>query len=258
MTETEWVGCTDPRPMLRSLIQRWRAQERQRRAVNFERLRLFACACCRRVWDLLDDDHHKAVDMIEDYARAPTPAGLRTARTVRWAAGNRAGAEYDRLSRTSPRDRRACLSAWARNVAASAVWQAASKKPTTAANCYAEAAQAVDSVRRAQGLTAGGPDPGRVGYALPPGEELAAQAALLRDIVGNPFRQVSLDPCWLTSPVQGVARGIYEEWTCDSLPVLADALEEAGCTDREVLEHCRAPGPHVRGCWVIDLVLGRA
>src|SRR5438445_6782936 len=109
MTEAEWLACNDPRPMLRSLVLRWNAQKRQGRAVNFERLRLFACACCRRVWHLLDSDHHKAIDMIEAYSRTPTPDGLRLARKVRWAAGNRASSEHGRESRASPRDRRACL-----------------------------------------------------------------------------------------------------------------------------------------------------
>jgi hypothetical protein len=243
--------------MLRSLIQRWLGHERQGRAVNFERLRLFACACCRRIWDLLDGDHRKAVEMIEDYARTRTPNGLRAARRVRWAAGNRASSEYSRVSGASPREHRACLSAWARNVAASAVWQAADKRATTAANCHAEVAQAVDSIRRAQGLAAGGPDPGWEGYELPLGDELAAQAALLRDIVGNPFRQVLLDPTWRTPTVEALARGIEEDQAFDRLPVLADALEEAGCDNADILAHCRGPGPHIRGCFVVDWATGR-
>jgi hypothetical protein len=90
--------------------------------------------------------------------------------------------------------------------------------------------------------------------------ELAAQHDLLRDIFGNPFRCVSADPVWLAwngGTVVKLAQGIYEERAFDRLPILADALEGAGSTDQGILDHCRDPGPHVRGCWVIDLLLGK-
>jgi hypothetical protein len=89
-----------------------------------------------------------------------------------------------------------------------------------------------------------------------PGAERVAQAGLLRDILGNPFRPVKLDPAWLTSDVVTLARGIYEDRAFDRMPILADALQDAGCDNEDVLNHCRGPGPHVRGCWVVDLVLG--
>lgn len=143
MNEAEWLSSTDPTAMLRSLTARYAAQKRRGETPNFERLRLFACACCRRVWDLLDDDHRRSVEMIEEYARTPAASGLRAARRVPWAAGNQASIDYDRLSRAVPCDRHACLVAWARNVASSAVWQAAEKNPAKAANCHREVAQAV-------------------------------------------------------------------------------------------------------------------
>src|SRR5262249_12918800 len=152
-------SSTDPAAMLRPLIARYSVAKRRGETPDCERLRLFACACCRRVWDLLDDDHRRSVEMIEEYVRAPTPNGLRAARRVRWAAGNDASTDYDRLSRAVPRDRRACLMAWARNVASSAVWQAANKNPAKAANCHREVAQAVHSIRLAEGAPANGPDP---------------------------------------------------------------------------------------------------
>ena len=62
---------------------------------------------------------------------------------------------------------------------------------------------------------------------------------------------------WLASLVLGLAQAIYDERAFDRLPILADALEDAGCTDAAILEHCRGPGPHVRGCWVVDLLLGK-
>ena len=87
-----------------------------------------------------------------------------------------------------------------------------------------------------------------------------SQAMLLRDIFGNPFWSVSLDPflrVWEEATLPTLARTIYEDRAFDRLPILADALEEAGCTDAELIAHCRGPGPHVRGCWVVDLLLGQ-
>jgi hypothetical protein len=81
---------------------------------------------------------------------------------------------------------------------------------------------------------------------------------IVRDLFGNPFHPVSADPSWLTSTVVTLAESIYEERAFDRLPILADALEVAGCDDADVLAHCRGDGPHVRGCWVVDLVLGKS
>jgi hypothetical protein len=83
------------------------------------------------------------------------------------------------------------------------------------------------------------------------------QAILLRDVFGNPFRPVTIDPSWLAwnnSTIPNLAQGIYEERAFDRLPILADALEEAGCNDADILAHCRSGGDHVRGCWAVDLV----
>src|SRR5262249_8474012 len=85
--------------------------------------------------------------------------------------------------------------------------------------------------------------------------------ALFRDIFGNPFRDVRVHPAWRRADgrdLQWVARGVYEERRFADLPILADALEDAGCADADVLAHCRSPGPHVRGCWVVDLLLGKS
>jgi hypothetical protein len=84
----------------------------------------------------------------------------------------------------------------------------------------------------------------------------AGMARMLKDIVGNPFRPVALHDRWRTSDVVGLARGIYDDRAFDRLPILADALIDAGCDETAILDHCREPGPHYRGCWVVDLVLG--
>jgi hypothetical protein len=87
--------------------------------------------------------------------------------------------------------------------------------------------------------------------------EPPAQAELLRDLF-NPFRRVTLSPSWLSwgdGTIPKLCGRIYHEWEFTALPVLADALEEAGCTDTTVLSHCRGERAHARGCWVLDLVL---
>ena len=89
-----------------------------------------------------------------------------------------------------------------------------------------------------------------------PDKEFKAQADLLRDIFGNPFRPVTLDPRWLTSSVLDLSRTIYDERVFERMPILADALMDAGCDSDELIDHCRGPGPHVRGCWVVDLLTG--
>ncbi len=85
----------------------------------------------------------------------------------------------------------------------------------------------------------------------------AGVARLIADIVGDPFRTVSVEPSWLASTVVQFAAGVYADRAFDRLPILADALEEAGCDNADMLSHCRGPGPHVRGCWVVDLLLGK-
>ena len=83
------------------------------------------------------------------------------------------------------------------------------------------------------------------------------QGDYLRDIFGNPFRPVIADLAWLTPTARSIADAIYRDRAFDRLPILADALEEAGCNNADVLLHCREPGEHIRGCWVVDLVLGK-
>lgn len=89
-------------------------------------------------------------------------------------------------------------------------------------------------------------------------DEAANQAALLRCILGNPYRPVVLDPAWRTSTVVQLAQGIYDDRDFSAMPILADALQDAGCDNADVLNHCRDTGPHARGCWVVDLILGKA
>jgi hypothetical protein len=119
---------------------------------------------------------------------------------------------------------------------------------------------------------------GRASHTPAPDSPLATvwqlYASILRDLVYNPYRDVRgrplksprrlrrppevLKPGWRTADVIGLARGIYDDRALDRLPILADALQDAGCDNADVLDHCRSDGPHVRGCWVVDLVLGKS
>jgi hypothetical protein len=88
------------------------------------------------------------------------------------------------------------------------------------------------------------------------------RASVLRDVFGNPFRPPRpVDPAWLTfngGAARSLAQSVHDSGRLDRLPLLADALEDAGCADADLLGHLRSPGPHVRGCWAVDLVLGKS
>ena len=88
-------------------------------------------------------------------------------------------------------------------------------------------------------------------------EDLARFADLLRCLFGNPFRRAAVEHAWQTRTVVTLAKQMYDKKTFDAMPILADALQDAGCTNEEMLSHCRGAGPHVRGCWVVDLLLGK-
>ena len=89
------------------------------------------------------------------------------------------------------------------------------------------------------------------------GAERKTQSHLLRCVIGNPFRPVTFFPEWRTSTVLALTAQMYAERDFGALPILADALQDAGCDSADILNHCRNSGPHVRGCWVVDLVLGK-
>jgi hypothetical protein len=82
------------------------------------------------------------------------------------------------------------------------------------------------------------------------------QGKIIRDVIGNPFRPITFSPSWRTDTAVSLARMMYESRDFSAMPILADALQDTGCDSAEILDHCRGPGPHVRGCWVVDLLLG--
>jgi hypothetical protein len=225
MTEADWLACTDSGPMLQHLG----------RAASDRKLHLFACACCRRTWRLLRDPRSRtAVEVAEAFAD-----GLAGEEGLRDAA-------FEAEDAGSPGN-----PGWA-----GAYYVA----------CDTFDAETVAYYSRA-GLSPPVWEPG-INAVRPDEPELVAEARsqceLLRDIFGNPFRPVTLSPAWQTPQVVALAQAAYDErdlpaGTLDTtrLAVLADALEEGGCTDQTILDHLRGPGPHVRGCWVVDLLLGR-
>jgi len=79
----------------------------------------------------------------------------------------------------------------------------------------------------------------------------------MRCVYGNPLRPITINLSWLTSTVVALAQAIYDDRAFDRMPILADALEDAGCTNQDILAHCRSGGEHVRGCWVVDLLLAK-
>jgi hypothetical protein len=212
MTEEEWLAVSRPVKLLGSIRDRW----------TDRKLRLFACACFRRVWDLLPDPANRdLVAAVED-----RPDGTR-ADPVLWAA----------IEASSRRERE-----WTDDPGYLAVKYLGRSyyKVRPLESAVAAAVMVGQRVREAGDAAA----------------EWAAQAGLVRDLFGNPFRPVAFDPRWRSADVVGLATGIYEDRAFDRLPLLGDALMDAGCAEEAILTHCRSEGPHVRGCWLVDLVLG--
>jgi hypothetical protein len=243
MTEAEWAGAADPHPMLQYL--RGQASDRK--------LRLFAVVCCRRVWRLLDGKQDRqVVKTAEDHADGGA------------SAEDLAGAHA--AARTAAEGRRWHVPS---DVSSASAWTAAGAAALSAAKEAGLAAAEKAVLRpRAPGTP---DDPGNNPWdnAWNAAEKVAfaAQAALLRDVFGNPFHPIAISAAilaWNDRTIPKLAQAIYEERQLPSgrldrarLAVLADALEEAGCDNEELIQHCRSAGPHVRGCWAVDLLLGK-
>jgi hypothetical protein len=209
MTELEWLTSPDRLAMLDFLQDQ--ASDRK--------LRLFAVACCRRLWPLLNEE------VCRETVRA----------AERYADGLASEAELR-------------------------CWRAAAEE-----TCGWPTRWDGDLVRAACGTATCGR------YLVPLAREVAqltgfsssgkAQADLVRDLFGPlPFRTIALSPAvlaWDDHTIPNIAQTIYWERAFDRVPILGDALEEAGCADQAVLLHLRGPGPHVRGCWALDAILSK-
>ena len=243
MTEADWLACTDPDRMLAFLEKK----------VSSRKARLFSVACCRRIWDFLDESLSlKAVEVAESYAD-------------------------DEWNETALPDAHSdSVDAWD-GKPGDAIWGAAACIHVTDTDAIAGAIMAGrcaaalfadDRWRDAVDASATSRD-GVVDWvmAAPPRQSKAwaerkGQSDLLRDMFGPlPFRPVTVEPAWLAwnaGTVVKLAQTIYGNRAFDRMPILADALEDAGCHDADILGHCRQPGSHVRGCWVVDLLTGRS
>ncbi|QEL15868.1 hypothetical protein [Limnoglobus roseus] len=242
MTEAEWLAATNPTGLLGFL----RGHE------EFRKFRLFACACARRVVHLVRDGRAKAaLEFAEQLA--DRAAAARKGRPAIYKAGL-AACEFLWGQHQGRFDSGELLAHLAESNATHAAVKTAEADATVAAGgCTAAGLAAAYTSCR----------PPRLPTPFPPGrgdriaDEEWIQATLLRDIFGNPFRPVTFSPTWLTPTVVSLAEGIYADRAFDRLPILADALQDAGCEDADVLGHCRGEGVHVRGCWVVDGVLGK-
>jgi hypothetical protein len=227
MTEAEWLTCNDPDELLGHVG----AGASERKA------RLLACACCRRLGDAVPESFWETLGVAERYAdrqanrSALVPdlkAVLRSDMAVQ-AAARAAYADADlTILRQSMRH---------------AAWSAAGRERAKLFDTFYSAAPPLPFQWLIDKLD------------KPLEVEYAAQADLVRDVFGNRFRPTTFS--WRTSDAVGLARLIYDDRVFDRLPILADALTDAGCDDEDILAHCRSAGPHVRGCWVVDLVLGK-
>jgi len=215
--EREWLTCPNPYRMMSALQGR----------VSDRKWRLLACACYRRIWHLLTDaGSRRAVEAAEEYAdRPPGDAYLRDAGL---------GGVY------APDEP---LSTVVRYVQFAG--------PNTALD------HALDSLyRAAEMVDTAAPRPRKADIAT----ERRAQAELVREIFPYPFRPITTDSGWCAwqgGRVTQVADAIYDSRAYGDLPVLADALEEAGCTSIPLLDHLRSGGDHYRGCWALDVVVGK-
>lgn len=257
MTEDEWLKRDSwPEGLLRELHTVMTKGEAK---VSDRMLRLFRCACCRHVENFVGDEPaRRTISVVERHVD-----GLALDEELQ-AAGDaieRAVHEsYEEACRTLPVDATVWLSAPIPSLhLLEAVAHAAGRTPGSIlmGGWIALAMNVAMKCRLAVTHAASefGKDDKFVTQAA-----LRTHLTLLRDCLGNPFRPISLNTAcleWNDGIIPKLAQSIYEERAFERMPILADALEEAGCTDADILNHCRHQGEHVRGCWVVDLMLGK-
>jgi hypothetical protein len=219
------------------------------------KFRLFAVACCRRAWDLLREAGGRgAVEVAERYADGlASDAELGAAEEF---AGTGVKAAMDAYEINSD-DTADLAVVRAHHAALYAAYNAPPARTTLAATSgeYLLRGGAYAAAVLAAGNSVGAV---RLGRQVPDQE---SQSRLLRCIFGDPFKPISIAPAVLASQggtVVRLATAIYEDRRWEDMPLLGDALEEAGVTDQAVLDHCRVSGPHARGCFVVDAILERS
>ena len=247
MLEAEWLDSADPQPMLEFL--RHKASDRK--------VRLFAVACCRRVWPSLEhEEFREAVRKAEAFAD-----GL-TDEEEMLQAHEKARPIFVNLHDGKDNGPCAALTAsafpgppksfWQRLADAldDPWWENEFDKGDPLAPALVTARSAAWAAAHLQGERNVLDSPATLA-------EQREQAALVRCLFANPFRPIPVRGVWLTGEARTLAGGIYEERAFDRMPQLADALEASGCTHVDLIEHCRSSREHARGCWVVDLLLGK-
>jgi hypothetical protein len=225
MTEDEWLACEEPVRLLECV--RTQATNRNER--------LLVCAACRAVWShLTNPKSREAVEVAERFADGIVSATALA--EAEWRA-EAAWFKTTEIAERSRREQRLIERGLLSEQDVSFDAQSAAKQERAAALAY----WATES------------KPSFFVYARP--GDIASE--VIRCIFGNPFRPVAFDPSWRTDTAVALAGQMYESRDFGAMPILADALQDAGCDSADVLGHCRGTGPHVRGCWVVDLVLGK-
>ena len=191
---------------------------RMERKVSARKFRLFAIGCCRRVWHWFDNDESSRTALEVAERYADGQASEQELWNANQALGQSGSVTYQA---TNPN-------------AGEGAFGAACTIAEGITNCFP-----VEEVQAA--------------YQ----HESLEQSRLGRCIFANPFHPVTLDPAWLTPKAKTLAQAIYNNRTFERMPELADTLAEVRCSNPDILSHCRGAGPHVRGCWVVDLVLGK-
>ena len=204
------------------------------------KLRLFAVACCRRVWSRLTDESRHAVDVAEQFADGLTDwKRLRLARSIATEFRDPIQVFYGQHACASyAADKSAWAAAEGASRTAAVVDSNAWRLPGNRANRANRDAAEANATRETEA-------------------NRKAQTHIIRDLFGNPFHPLEMHPNWLTSTTIGLAQAIYETRSYDKMPILADALQDADCDNEPILTHCRNAEEHYRGCWVLDAILGK-
>jgi hypothetical protein len=262
MTESEWLAADDPFAMIEFLHEkpthfrtRWQGWLfLSRHQVSERKWRLFYCACCDRIKPLFPGEETRR--LLEVNERFADGQAKREDILEAWQQWRRYA---ERMMDEDPE-----LGAewhWARGEATNAIlYLPADEQRVQLLRAMARAWASARCAERvgATGVRIHVPNDPTWGAELD--AEAGRQASLLRDVVGNPFHPAVVDPLWLAwegGTIPRIARSIYEQRRFEELPILADALEDAGCGDEAILHHCRAEAEHVRGCWALDALLNK-
>lgn len=237
MTEIDWFQSTDPRPLISFLLSNYGRSNIDRK------LRMFALACCRELWGTLADEPTRTalalVEHIADGDQRPTQVGV-IQLPVGQAVIDCDASDLGPVGWLGPPQGKGAEERFDMDAV-----------PLNLARFLEEAACARNVLWPSDWLV------NRFEFAgLPPYRQLD----FFRDVVRCPAQPVHFQQAWLRSNgalVRRMAERMYAAEDFADLPILADALEDAGCTSSEILDHCREPRRHVRGCWVVDLLLGK-